>query len=103
MRAFTTEASNLASRYVGLAALPQFTTGALLLAGETTDEAIKTGMTAGLHETRLHGRRRLSGDLVDSKSAPVWSDYTRQPGDKLLYLYQQSRYPTRYFINKVFT
>jgi len=71
MRAFTTEASNFASRYVGLAALPQFATGAILLAGATTDEAIKTGMAAGLHETRLRGRRRLSSDLVDGESAPA--------------------------------
>jgi hypothetical protein len=89
MRAFTTDASNLASRYVGLAALPQFATGAILLAGATTDAAIKTGMAAGPHETRLRGRRRLSGDLVDGESAPVWSDYRRQPGDNLLHLYQK--------------
>jgi len=69
MHAFTTESSNLASRYVGLAALPQFATGAILLAGATTDEAIKTGMAAGLHGTRLRGGR--SGDPVDGKPAPA--------------------------------
>ena len=71
MRAFITEASDFASRYVGLAALPQFATGAILLAGAITDEAIKAGMAAGLHETRLHGRRRLSDDLVDGNYAPA--------------------------------
>ncbi len=68
MRAFITEAIDLASRYVGLATLPQFAAGAILLAGAITDEAILTGIAAGPHGKWLHGHRRLIGDLVDGNS-----------------------------------
>jgi hypothetical protein len=69
MRAFINEASDLASRYVGLAALPQLAAGVILLAAVITDEAILTDIVAGLRVMALRGRRRLSNDLVHGKSA----------------------------------